>query len=206
VLLLNFLLARARKDPPGTNTYTAEERQAIEIVDNKLYRHARLRINYDTYDVRRGQDTITPSSRPDCMFLDPEPEEGGDFDPYFYGRVIYIFHAQVKYHTPGMPAGHRPPAHRVDMCYMRWFVRDREAMGGFGDKRLPMLGFLPADHEAAFGFIHPRQIVRASHLIPAFAFGRFKANTIGTLGPSDVRQVPADAEAGRDYQRYYLNL
>ncbi|KAK7678900.1 hypothetical protein QCA50_018040 [Cerrena zonata] len=38
--------------------------------------------------------------------------------------------------------------------------------------RLPRMGFIPHTEHAAFGFIDPRDVIRAAHIIPTFAHDR----------------------------------
>ena len=93
--------------------------------------------------------------------------------PYWYARVIGIFHCMVHHH------GHSSEPKRMDFLWVRWLGLDTVAPGGWDRKRLHSVGFIPEDDPAAFGFLDPEQIVRGVHLIPAFARG----HTSKLLGP-----------------------
>lgn len=62
----------------------------------------------------------------------------------------------------------------MDFLWVRWFRLDETHHGGFEAKRLHRLEFTSTndDDHYAFGFLDPNCVMRASHLIPAFAHGR----------------------------------
>lgn len=60
----------------------------------------------------------------------------------------------------------------MDLLHVRWFHRDRTSPSGWIAKRLPRLTFIPDNKDGAFGFLDPADIVRASHIMPAFAHER----------------------------------
>ena len=51
------------------NFHSAEEHGKICVVDNCLYLRKVMMINYTTYDVRLGQDSINPCNHADIMTL-----------------------------------------------------------------------------------------------------------------------------------------
>jgi hypothetical protein len=63
-----------------------------------MYQVKTLRINYTTYDVMRDGDVINPRSYPDIMVK--SPETGPQAQPFWYARVIGIFHALVSSSHP----------------------------------------------------------------------------------------------------------
>lgn len=148
-----------------------------------------MRVNYTTYDVRRAQDSINPRNHTDIMILAHEAGE-----TYWYARVIGIFHADVR-HTGPFSKHARPQ--RMEFLWVRWIGRDATYRSGFKAKRLPRVGFVPMDHEDPFGFLDPQLVIRAVHLMPAFAHGR----TDELLGPSIVRQP---RERNEDWQYFYV--
>lgn len=123
-------------------------------------------------------------------------EDGPDAFPYWFGRIIGVFHADVL-HTGA--ASKTSEIQRMDFLWVRWFGRDIDYKSGFKYQRLHRLGFLPGDDPGAFGFLDPQEIIRGVHLIPAFAHGR----SAGTLGPSIVRQ-PKDND--EDWNFFYINM
>jgi hypothetical protein len=70
--------------------------------------------------------------------------------------------------------------------------------GGWANKRLHRVGFLDSGGDCPFGFLDPAEIVRAVHLMPAFAHG--KATLIGL----SIAQ-PADEE-DEEWNFYYVSL
>ena len=56
-----------------------------------------MRINYTTYDVHLGQDTINPRNHADIMTLSRHDDD----HPFEYTRVIGIFHVDVIHSVDG---------------------------------------------------------------------------------------------------------
>ena len=84
------------KELVGKDSVTSPELNLDELLfkHDRLCHHHILRINYMTYDIRRKQDTINPSTpRRDIMVL-VNDEVNGD-DPHAYARVIGIYHVNV---------------------------------------------------------------------------------------------------------------
>lgn len=78
----------------------------IKFQHDCIYKHAFLHINYTTYDVRRDQDIINPRmSKCDIMVLSNEDEYTKNH-PFWYARVLGVFHMQVVQSTP---SGRTPP-------------------------------------------------------------------------------------------------
>lgn len=76
--------------------FTAHQRNMVTFVQNRIYRHKVLRINYTTYDLRRAQDTLNPRTHADVMVLACE-DENEHPHPYWYARIVGIFHLNVRY-------------------------------------------------------------------------------------------------------------
>jgi hypothetical protein len=198
--LKNHLLGRLLgKEFDGDETpFTATERRTITIVNDCIYRHKVLRVNYTSYDLRRGQDSLNPRTHADVMMLSPEVEgENDDPHPYWYARILGIYHARVV-HTG--PLSHsREPLH-MEFLFVRWFGRDMTSKGGWRTKRLHRIGFVPGNDDAAFGFLDPSRVIRGVHLIPAFTWG----HTTQLLPPSVIaRSVANDSE---DWALYYVGM
>jgi hypothetical protein len=130
------------------------------------------------------------------MVLSHEDQDPTEPHPYWYGRIIGIFHVQVRHIGPYSKS---TEIQRVDFLWVRWFGRDVDYRAGWKRRRLHRLGFLGGDDEGAFGFLDPNEIIRGAHLIPAFAWGR----TSMILGPSIARQ---DSENNEDWYHYYVNM
>ncbi|KAJ7018065.1 hypothetical protein C8F04DRAFT_977982, partial [Mycena alexandri] len=158
--------------------FSLQDLADVNIIGDRLYTHKILRVNYTTYDLRRDQDTLNPSSHPDFMVLAHEDEDDTTPHPYWYGRIISIFHADVRHVGPR--SKNRTKIHRMEFVWVRWFGRDLSplGLGGWIFKRLHRVGFVDAEH--AFGFLDPAEIIRACHLVPAFHH-RTHLCTPGTL-------------------------
>ncbi|PCH42858.1 hypothetical protein WOLCODRAFT_74514, partial [Wolfiporia cocos MD-104 SS10] len=200
-LLKNHLLSRlmGREFDGDENEFTPEEHATLKILENKIYFHKVVRVNYTTYDMRRDQDMINPRTHPDVMVLAHEDDQdhNANTHPYWYVRVIGIFHVMVE-HTGIYSTSKRP--RRMDFLWVRWFGRDLSALGGFQTHRLHCIGFVPDDDRNAFGFLDPDNVLRAAHLILAFADG----HTDRLLGSSGACQI--HGEDDMDYENYYVNM
>jgi hypothetical protein len=121
--------------------------------------------------------------------------------PYWYARVIRIFHVSVEYREH--PAALRTPLTRLDVLFVRWFRRSDSSPAGWVAKHLQRLEFF--DHEGlpdAFGFLDPDSIVRGVHLIPAFAHDP----TDELLGPTFARRKGDSCGDDSDWRFYYVNM
>jgi hypothetical protein len=176
--LKDHILARIL-DKPMETEFSRQDRATLAIVNDRIHAHKTLRINYTTYDVRRDQDTINPRTNSDVMILSQEDDEDSDGHPYWYARILGLFHVDVI-HTGTNSKNHS--VQRFEFAWVRWMGTDPDNPGGWESKRLRQVGFV--DGEGGFGFIDPQQIIRAVHLIPAFHYGK----TTSLLGPSAVRQ------------------
>ena len=89
--------------------------------------------------------------------------------PFWYARVIGIYHANVFFERKSRECHPEP----VDFLFVRWLGCDPDWKGGPATLRLDRIGWVPEnDPSGAFGFVDPARVVRACHLIPAFAHGR----------------------------------
>lgn len=172
--------------------FTAEQLRQVCFKNNRLYRHKVICVNYTTYDVRRAQDSLNPRTHADFMVLGHD--EGPDVYPYWFGRIVGVFHADVL-HTGAQSTS--PEPQRMDFLWVRWFVRDTTYKSGSKAKCLCRITF-DDDTDYAFGFLDPQEIIRAVHLTPAFAHGR----SAEALGPSLVRHPRENDE---DWNFYYVS-
>lgn len=178
--------------------FTNADRDGIIFRDNKVYPHSLLRVNYTTYDLRREQDTINPLTRADIIVLSEEDERTY---PYWYARVIQIFHVMVEYRKDQSSPFSRPK--RMDVLFVRWFQRDSNFSAGWDAKRLFQLQFFEQEHLAdAFGFVDPESVIRGVHLVPAFTYDQ----TNQYLGPSFVHLNRDDSGWNEDWRFYYVNM
>jgi hypothetical protein len=135
------------------------------------------------------------TERRDVMVL--SPEEGADAHPYWYARVLGVFHARVL-HT-GPQAVNRS-VQRMEFLWVRWFGIVPGHKYGFTAARLPKVGFVPETDDQAFGFLDPSLVIRGCHLIPAFADGRTSdlLNTQNTAA-----RLPGEVD---DWVSYYVGM
>ncbi|KAI0695116.1 hypothetical protein C8T65DRAFT_584576, partial [Cerioporus squamosus] len=184
-------------------SYSFQDRARLVIHKEQLYWHDVLRLNWTSYDLRRSQDSVNPKNHGDIMLLaDNSRSDGDDAHPYIYARVVHIFHINVRLYGSPMHE-----FERMDVLFVRWFRLDKSHPGGMKEKRLHRVEFVPCGSEdEAFGFVNPADVVRGSHIIPAFAHG--KVNTL--LGPSMARKVVGKSDSTReddsDFRYHYVNL
>lgn len=145
--LFDHLLGRILGDSfnGDEREFTARERMRLRIDKDRLYFHQTLRVNYTTYDMRRDQDSINPRTHPDVMLYAHEDDiDPDDVHPYWYARVIGIYHAYISYDGPNADGtGTLHLNHeRVEFLWVRWLGRDMQNLGGFDERRLHLVGFI----------------------------------------------------------------
>ncbi|HEV7737304.1 MAG TPA: hypothetical protein VGO47_08050 [Chlamydiales bacterium] len=174
-------------------SFTAAERNTVKILNNSIYTHKTLRINYTTYDNRRAQDYLNTTTHTDFMMLAHDELT----HPYWYGRIIMIFHVKLLHTGPN--SNLRDPQ-VLQVLQVRWFGMDPEFAGGWSAKRLHRVGFVPEADPLAFGFLDPAEVIRAVHLVPAFSQGR----TSSLLGPTRLGRPGSDNNM--DWYNYYVEM
>lgn len=164
-------------------------RQSVQFPAGAMYRHNTLRVNYTTYDVRRSFNVINPRSKHHFIML-PSGDDLPDH-PYWYAKVLGIYHINAV-HSGNLFS------QRIEYLWVRWL--EIVEPGSWEQSRLDRVQYVPASsYRERFGFVNPACVLRACHLIPAFAFGRI-----------DNGDIPAhsvaldDAEDG-DWRFYYVN-
>ena len=172
--------------------FSDAERSSIILANEAIYQHKVLWVNYTTYDLRREQDSVNPRTHADIMTVAHEDEPGANPHPYWYARVVRIFHADV------LRRGDSSPAKRIEFLWVHWFGRDMDHRAGWKIRRLHRIGFISSSDPAAYGFLEPAKVIRAVHLIPAFELGRTTAYLTGPI----VR--PASFEDS-EWRQYYIN-
>ncbi|KAI9431387.1 hypothetical protein H4582DRAFT_2085061 [Lactarius indigo] len=168
--LRDHLLARIlhREYDGDDSPFSDSQRAEVQLRGRKLYQHKVLRINYTTYDLHCEQDSINPRTQPNIMVLRPD---GPDPHPYWYARIIGIYHVMVDH--PNLSDGAR-----MDFLWVRWYGSDIDQThkSGFKARRLHRIGFVEhtGDPEAspAFGFVDPYNVIRAVHLPPVYKEGK----------------------------------
>ncbi|KAI0069257.1 hypothetical protein BV25DRAFT_1867060 [Artomyces pyxidatus] len=167
--LQDHILERLRHPDMASEgrTYSAEDRAQVIIQNNRIFRHKVFRVNYTTYDVRRAQDSMNPRTHADVITL-LRDEDGVSLrypHPFSYARILGVFHVDFLYNVPGLP----PIPKSIEFLWVRWFRHDAQWASGFLKRRLHRIHLLPDTDDNAFGFLDPDDVIRGSHLIPAFA-------------------------------------
>jgi hypothetical protein len=86
---------------------------------------------------------------------------------------------------------------KLEVLWVRWFEHDTHApLGSWTHSRLDRLRFPPMAREDAFGFLDPANVMRACHIIPAFAAKKRYTDGKGLS--------PCAMDSG-DWQSYYVN-
>ncbi|KAH9884316.1 hypothetical protein C8Q73DRAFT_661143 [Cubamyces lactineus] len=170
---------------------TYNEFASLRLRHNRAYIHKRMLVNYTTYDMRREQSSINPSSQADILLLAPP----GSAHPYLYARVLGIFHVNAYM------AGHGDETPTlIQVLWVRWYNLDSDEPWCINTCTLPRLVFAPLD-DSPFGFISPDQVIRAVHIIPAFAHGR---SDTALPGYSIARSN--DGEDDEDWNYLYVGI
>ena len=176
--------------------FTVKERNTVIIEQDTIYRHKVLCVNYTTYDLRQNQDSLNPHTR-NADFMILAPKENEDSHPYWYGRILGIFHADV--HHVG-PHSRSMQSQKMEFLFVCLFGMDTTPTPGWKRKRLHRLAFVPGNDEQVFGFIDPSQIILVVHLIPVFKWGKVTK----LLTKSVIAHGMSDPI--HDWQLYYVSM
>jgi hypothetical protein len=177
----------------------------VAIENDMIYRHKTLRIPYTTYDLRRECDSMNTRGRADALV---HARDQNRVNEYWFARICGIFHVQATYHGGD---DFDPQPQILDFLFIRWYGRSKDNLmtptkpnqpSGFSTRTLHAVGFVneAVDNSPAFGFLDPRQIIRAAHLIPAFDYG-YSDN--GIPGDTIVR---SESDNGQDWSYFYVNM
>ena len=109
--------------------FTNEDQLLLTMVNNQIYQHRVLQVNYTTYNVRCSQDSLNPQTNSDIMMLS---WDGDNAHPYWYACVIGIFHSMVV-HT-GLKL--QEPK-KMEFLFVWWFGLDTKHLerGGWKAKK-----------------------------------------------------------------------
>ncbi|KIK33685.1 hypothetical protein CY34DRAFT_18219 [Suillus luteus UH-Slu-Lm8-n1] len=174
------------------HVFTDEEHNSVIIPNNTIYTVQTMQVHYTTYDLRREYDTINPRTHADVMVISGETAPS---HPYWYARVLGIYHLETWIHDDGQPV-----KQHLKVLWVRWLAPFQNCKSAMKDARLPKVAFVEESDSDAFGFLDPRQVVRGVHLIPAFASGR---------GTSSLRYGKSLARPGGgldDWEEHYVGI
>ena len=162
---------------------------------DRMYQHNLAHFNYTSYDVRRLADVVNASTpHHNIMVLsDSDDENDSATGHHFkYAQVLGIYHVNVIYVGPGM-IDYQP--HRMEYLWVRWY-QSTGVQTGWDSRKLDRIRFFPMSSADAFGFVNPADVLRACHLVPAFAKGRLHIDGIG---------LSRRAKDSSDWAEYYVN-
>lgn len=163
---------------------------------DRVYSHATAHFNYTSYDLRREQDIIHPSTgKSNILVHTPVNAVDNLSYPWLYAHVLGIYHTNI--YLPGASQHER-----VEFLHVRWYQYDTTWSNGALARRLERIHPVPysstdTDAPSAFGFVDPSHVIRACHLIPAFRYG----HTTEYLQPSLAR----DNYLHGDWKYLYVN-
>ncbi|KAG6914461.1 hypothetical protein DXG01_017109 [Tephrocybe rancida] len=180
--------------------------QSVLLKGDRVYSHKIIRVNYTTYDVRRGSDVIhVNTSHCNIMALNPKFKKGSDDDghPYIYAKVLGIFHANVIYNGHGNTNYH---PHRIEFLWVRWYTLESHSPG-WKSRRLDRVSFQPLEHDQAFGFMDPSDVIRGCHIIPRFCGARVPAidGAVDDFVGPRVEEGDKWEDLDEDWQSFYIN-
>ena len=199
--LQDHLLARLLKrefDGDTHENFTDADRNSVRFVGSKIYSVQTCCVYYTSYDLQRQCDTISPCSHPDIMLRSPVTTPGAS--PYWYARVIGIYHANIWAENPAIRHGKKVRC--MDFLWVCWFGDQSGYRSGFSKARLPKIGFVESTDEFTFSFVDPALVIRGCHLIPAFNGGR--GNWLLSKSYSIARSLKS--EDADDWLHFYVNM
>ena len=157
-------------------------------MNNRVLQPKCFQVNYTTYNIRHEQDTLHPGHGAFIMML--SRENGPGAHPFWYAQILCAFLTLVHY---------RGVSQMMEVLWVRWFGVVPGHQWGIKKARLPKIGFI-LDSPGAFGFLDPSLVLRACHLIPAFAKGH--TDSLLPHGPSIARENGSSD----DWTAYYVNM
>ncbi|TFK72816.1 hypothetical protein BDN72DRAFT_742067, partial [Pluteus cervinus] len=173
--------------------FTHEDLQTLEILKNTLYLQQTMVVHYTSYDIQAKYDTVRVGSHSDIML---QPSHG-DSSLFLYARVLGIYSVDVR-HT-GPLSKDETKVHQMQFLWVRWFGIQPGYTSRGKNMKLPMIGFLPITDPYPFGFLDPIYVIRTTHLIPAFAYGKTKALLPGS-------SIARNSGEDQDWENYYVNI
>ncbi|KIK82551.1 hypothetical protein PAXRUDRAFT_153654, partial [Paxillus rubicundulus Ve08.2h10] len=94
------------------STFSAREWNSVIFLQNQIYCHKVLCVNYTTYDLCHAQDLLNPHTHADVMVLVHE-DKNPHPHPYWYACIIGIFHVNITQFRMRK---------QLDILWIRWFA------------------------------------------------------------------------------------
>lgn len=162
-----------------------------------MFEHLVLRINYTTYDVQRGFDTLHPRTGDSNIMVLARHNPFGDYTDarrprFWYARVLGAYHVNVIYEGPGQKDWN---PRRLEFLWVRWYETNNADTYGWSSATLQSVSFPSVAGAFAFAFIDPVDVVRACHVISAFDSGKRFEDGVGSSGLARNKD---------DWREYYV--
>lgn len=123
---------------------------------------------------------------------DGQHSNSNSIHPFLYAQILGIYHGNVIYIGEGM---NDYQSRRMEFLWVRRY-QCTAPNAGWLTQKLDRVQFLPMADDNTFCFIDPSDILRGSHIIPAFSQGKRHLDGIG------LSHCARDAN---DYKVYYIN-
>ena len=140
--------------------YPIEDIGNIYIVNDRIYDHKTIRLNYTTYDMRRDYDIVGVGRHSNVMAVsksfDTQSHSSEDGHPFAYARVLGIYHADIIHTHPGSA---QSVAHTMEFLFVRWYQRDDRYKSGFQHRRLHRVSLVSPESDEAYGFLDPDDVI-----------------------------------------------
>ena len=108
--------------------FTKAEQNQVYFRPQCIYWHQALRVNFTTYDVCRSQDSLNPhTDHCNIMVHAREDPSSRDYHPYWYARIIKIFHV---YASRAEPDGTLGSPELMEVLWVHWFGKDSTYRAG----------------------------------------------------------------------------
>ena len=137
---------------------------------------------------------MNPHTHCDVMVL--SSETGASAHPYWYARILGIFHAKVLHMGP---AAKNHSVQHMEFLWVQWFGMEPDYVSGAHVACFPKVGFVPNTDNGAFGFLDSSLVIYGCHLVPAFATGRTQT-LLHTTSPT-AAHLPNEID---DWMNYYV--
>lgn len=168
------------------------DRNSVVIPNNIIYSVQTMQVHYTTYNLRREHNTINPRTHGDVMVLSGEIMPS---HPYWYARVLGVFHMEVWLNVTGQPV-----KQHLEVLWVRWLAMLQNYRSGLNHARLPKIVFMEDSDPDAFGFLDPGQVIQGAHLIPAFSSGR------GINSLHNRKSLACPGGELDDWEEYYVSM
>ncbi len=191
-ILNGLVMAESSQIRKGSKSYLLmNESIAIKLCEST--------IQLTTFGVVKTPSVL--GKRSNIMMLARETDGDGPgpetpLHPFEYAQIIGIFHVDVVHRAPGE---YMPTTTSIELLWVRRYRFDTTYSAGFQKKLLYRLEFLPSSDYDAFGFVHPDEVIRGAHLIPAFDH----AGTDQFLKGTSLARNEDELD---DYRYFYVNM